>query len=308
MRNGRSFSIPTTTKIINSTNLSSAKPWVAKAIISEDKLPSSQLWTDEPSAEDEKQRRLREIRFLRKYVSHTPLVKGIINRLEFCRPKARCCSGACAECSRLIQRWFVRRLKSLVRDMPDQPAQERVAISIIPSRPIIRRGYLSTFSMVNSQRRLKYALKQTGIKVAVGGIDFSFNEDRKNKYTAFWCPHFYLITVASDRPRLSKLLKRFFPRTDRIPRPIKISSIGNSRRRLSYAYKTNFWRRIGFDDLKKKSNGTHRKYRNTSKDRLRATDRLELLIYLHQSGLEKRLVFQGIKPLIRSKSVRFQKL
>src|SRR6266404_384147 len=44
------------------------------------------------------------------------------------------------------------------------------------------------------QRRLKYALEAVGIGVALGGIDFSFNEDRDEKYRPFWSPHFYLIT------------------------------------------------------------------------------------------------------------------
>lgn len=53
----------------------------------------------------------------------------------------------------------------------------------------IRPNQLNRFSIANFHRRIKYALKKSGIDYAIGGIDFSFNEDRDGKYTNHFGVH-----------------------------------------------------------------------------------------------------------------------
>src|SRR2546422_1611460 len=85
------------------------KPWVIAAIQDESRYPPDQMWKKEPSAEFAYDERLRRIKFLRKHGNVT-----VADRLDSCEPKHRCLSATCPECSRLLQRWFVRRSKKFI--------------------------------------------------------------------------------------------------------------------------------------------------------------------------------------------------
>ena len=122
-------------------------------------------------------------------------------------------------------------------------------------------GQLNAFSIVNFQRRLKYILAKADVQIAIGGVDFSFNEDRKAKYRPFWSPHFYLITGTANRNQLRRALIKRCQKTVAVPRPIKISPFENVAHRRSYALKTQFVRRIGYDQ-KKEGKGQVRSCRN----------------------------------------------
>lgn len=276
------------------------RPWIMNAIAEEGKKPDTQLWTNEPRGDVQYEERLRRIRLLRKHAKDYPKCKAVANRLEACEPGDRCCSGACPECGRLLQRWFVRKSKRLIRDHIKQPGRKLVAITIIPSRSIIGLGGLHTLSLPNMQCRLKRALKKADLDILIGGIDFSFNEDHDGNYQPFWSPHFYLITSVSDERKLKRQLKKIFKATRELPRPNRVSKFHNSARRRSYAFKMVFKRRIGLTDKKRRDG---RECRNTSGQRLRATERVELFMYLDQVGFEHRLIFRKVEPSFRDGKV-----
>ena len=274
----------------NSDKYPDVKPWVIKAIAEEGQKPNSQLWKRlEPSAEYQLDERVRRIRFLRKYENNGPLIKEIADRLELCEQNNRCCSGACPECGRLLQRSFVRKSKSVIRDSVDKDNHELVAITIVPSKPIIGPGNLHTLDIRNLRRRLIYALDKAGIDVAIGAFDFSFNEDKENRYNRFWSAHFYIITSVANQNQARKVLKGLFLSSRRIPRPIKISPFNNSRLRRSYAFKIQFNRRIGIGPVMTRNDAMTRKCRNTSRDKLRAAERLGI-IYVPTPGRIRRAI------------------
>jgi hypothetical protein len=291
---------------IDPSKYQDVKPWVPKAIAGEDQKPKTQLWEGEPTEDGQKVARLWRIKFLRKYEKDNPLIKAIADRLAACRKENRCCSGACPECGWLLQRWFVRKSKVFISDVIDKDDQQLVAITIIPSQPIIAPGQLNKFYLDDLQRRLKFALDKAGLGAAIGGIDFSFNEDREEKYPPFWCIHSYIVTSVANKESVKRLLKEVYKRDARIPRPVKISKFENSRWRRSYVFKITFPRRVGYDALKIQ-NGLDRKCRNTSRDKLRAKERLELFSYLDQCALTNRFIFRGAKPTISSSRVTILK-
>jgi hypothetical protein len=297
--------------ILQSTNKVSprtfnVKPWVTIAIAEEDQKPSTQLWRDEPSADFQCQERVRRIRFLRKWAKDKAGLEAIADTLERCKRRERCCSGACPECSQLLQRWLVRRAKTFIRDKIEENKADLVAITIIPAKPIIRLSELPAFSVRNLQRRLKHAFDRAGINVALGGIDISFNEDSNGKYRPFWCVHAYVVTSTANRDRLRRTLKQFFHRDHRVPRPVKISDFENNPRRRSYVLKAKFIRRVGVDTIKTVGN-EQRHCRNTSRDKLRARERIQLFQFLHKIGLAERCVFRHAKPVIKGANVRIRK-
>jgi hypothetical protein len=253
------------------------KPWVIAAINDETRYPPDRLWKKEPTAEFAYEERLRRIKFLRKHSKTDPKAVVLAHRLETCEPEQRCLSGACPECGRLFQRWFVRRSKKFIAKHFFRPKHDLVALSIVPWGPTASLGQLHTINVGNLRRRLKYTFKKADLDIALGGIDFSFNEDYEQKYMPLWSPHFYLITSTKHRKTLSKKLCKLFFKTKEIPHPVQIKSFENIACRRSYALKMDFRRRIGYSEIKKIEEKI-RKCRNTSRDKLRAAERFELFI------------------------------
>ena len=248
------------------------RPWVPTAIAEEETHSQDRLWKNEPSAGYVVEKRLKEIRLLTKHGRTDPQFLGVAQRLKGCLPRRRCCSGACPECGRLLQRWFARKSKRLIANHLETRHEELVAITIVPPSSIVAPGALNSFCIANFRRRLKYVLTMVGIDLAIGGVDFSFNEDREGKYAPYWSPHMYLITTVANRRKLRQRLRGCFKKRDAIPRPVKITSFHNSARRRSYALKMYFGRRIGYDQMRRCERKV-RKCRNTSFDKIRAPDR-----------------------------------
>lgn len=151
---------------------SDVRPWVVHAIIEESEKPNKQMWADEPTAEYCYLERLRRTRFCRKHENNHPGLKDIADRLELCESRNPCFSGACPECGRLFQRFYIRKTKRIIRDIIARDGSELIAICIVPSSPLVRHGQLKTFSVANFQRRIKAALDTAGVRIGIGGIDF----------------------------------------------------------------------------------------------------------------------------------------
>ena len=200
----------------------------------------------------------------------------------------------------------MRKSKRLINGHHELEGGQLVAISIVPPAAMVAPGNLQFFSIENFHRRLKYALVKAGVNFAVGGIDFSFNEDRNGSYSPFWSPHLYVITILGDKAKIRTELAEFFKRCHTVPRPLKITPFYNNARRRSYALKTYFARRIAYEQTKGHA-GKRRRCRNTSFDKIRSADPVELLLFLDSSGLAQRPFFLGCKPHVTSRSVKLLK-
>jgi hypothetical protein len=98
----------------DSHKCSDVKPWVIKAIKDEERYSPNQMWAKEPSVEHVYEERVRRIKFLQKRGKANSELLIIAKRLDSCEPDQRCLSGACPECGRLFQRWFVRRSRKFI--------------------------------------------------------------------------------------------------------------------------------------------------------------------------------------------------
>jgi hypothetical protein len=278
--------------------LSNLKTWVAAAINAEEQKSLHQLWKGELTVDQAQENRLKRIRFLRKNAKSHGDALPVADRLEACCPKHRCLSAACPECGRLLQRAWVRESRSLI-SLLESPDIELVALSLVLPDSVVAQGALKSFDLKNMRRRLKSRLDDADVDVAVGAVDFSFNEDELGRYPGFWCPHVYLITTTADSRRLRRKLNGF-ECTTKIPRPKKIVRFENTARRRSYAMKMRFERRIGYDDQQVRKEKV-RGFRNTRTDRPRAIERLEHLLFLDQIGFAERAIFRLVKPVIKDR-------
>ena len=285
----------------NSEKNSARKSWEEKAVIQESHKSRTLLWKNAPTTEQAEEQRRQRVRFLRKHAKNAPQAGVVAERLEQCNSQQRCFSGACPLCGRLFQRWFVRALKPFIRKHLEAEDRELVAISLIPTSRRIKPVELSQFSITDLQRRFKYAMDKADIRSAIGGIDFSFNEDQEGKFKPFWNVHLYAIT-GGKKEQLSRQLKAIVQYSRAVPRPKRVTSFENKAIRRSYALKMHFERRIGYNEIKS-GKGKRRKCRNTKRDELLVAQRLELYLFLDRIGFAERVFFRGAKPVTNANGV-----
>jgi hypothetical protein len=98
--------------------LPQVRPLVAEILSCEAWYSDGQpRWDGAPSSDQAASSRLAYIKRLRRFADQFPSASTLAATLEACQPHERCISGACPECSRAFQRWFVHETKNLVRDL-----------------------------------------------------------------------------------------------------------------------------------------------------------------------------------------------
>jgi hypothetical protein len=101
----------------------------------------SPKWKSQPTSEQAKDESIRRARLFRKHSA-----SYLAEKLSACAPASRCLSGACPECSRATQRFFVQRVyKSL------KPTSDYSLVSLIPPAPV-KIGRLDRFSIADFRR------------------------------------------------------------------------------------------------------------------------------------------------------------
>jgi hypothetical protein len=146
-------------------------------------------------------------------------------------------------------------------------------------------------------RRTKEKLGRAHDGIFIGGVDWSLNETKEKKHKPYWCQHVHGITVTNDAKVLKKKLKKQFPPTTTIPRPIQVQEWDGEAAALRYPFKPKFDRRISTDNGKRfdKKTGGNRKCRATDHQPLKSKDKLELLLHLDAIGIAGRLVQKNVQ-------------
>jgi hypothetical protein len=233
----------------------------------------------------------------KKYKDHQPSV-ALANKLEGCKPDARCKSAACPECGYAARQLLTTIIKKYLEDQA-QAGNTIVCLSIVPADGMINPGQLSLAQHQRTIRRWKEGLGRAGVTWFVGGSDWSFNEHHENRYPKHISHHFYGFTATTDLDDLKKRLQAQFPKTDAIPRPVKVQEWDGKKKPIRYMVKSKFRRRIGSDDGERfnKANGKNRSCRATDKQPLRSSQKRELLLHLDQIGLQGRLMLRWVQIL-----------
>ncbi len=90
------------------------------------------------TAEEAEKERLQKIKLLRRHGKEYPIALQLAQKLKNCRPAERCLSGACPECQRAFQRWFVWAASNFLKS----DGREFAVASIVPRQPTFREGEL----------------------------------------------------------------------------------------------------------------------------------------------------------------------
>jgi hypothetical protein len=247
---------------------------------------SEPIWPNATTAKDAKKRRLFCAKRLRRF-KLSPEALELATRLKACRPTERCQSGACPECGRAFQRWFVHSISALIS--ASDSSSDLVSVSIVFPKARVPSCDISTLSMADSITAATQALEgPSDIEWMVGGIDVSLNDDTQKGLQEEWQLQLYGIAMVKNRDALGSHLRSKFERTKDVSRPVQIKPCDGSARVISYAYKAEFVRRIAYHATIPSKDKT-RKCWMTRKVSLRARDHVGLMEWLDTVGLFQRL-------------------
>jgi hypothetical protein len=147
-------------------------------------------------------------------------------------------------------------------------------------------------------RRTKDKIGRAGIQTVIGAVDLSFNEVKGGNRKR-WSRHVHGVIPEGDNDGDRKSLKRQFPKSRDVRRPVHIVPWDGDKKALRYIVKQPTDRRISFMSMRfDKKSGKHRKCRDTDKQPLRSRDRLELLLHLDDIGIAGRMFLKGEQLII----------
>ncbi len=164
----------------------------------------------------------------------------LADKLEACAPKARCRSAACPICCRRLRMWFTGAALEILGQIPDP-----VATTLIPGDQAVPADSLRDFSPKRFGGMLRQQLRRTGVgnHIVIGGIDGEYDEMHR-----LWQPHFHLIASAALGPTFNEMRGRFYPRSDRICRPVLTQPVKGPARQVSYCVKSYWLQKVRYLD------------------------------------------------------------
>ena len=112
---------------------------------------------------------------------------NLASRIAACAPKQRCGSGACPECARAWQRWFVIATRNYLKS---EPRKLVTVLNPIHVSGKIEPGSLGNEDVLkNAREAIRAALIDARIPGGAFGLDISFNEDRDGGFEPHWQLH-----------------------------------------------------------------------------------------------------------------------
>ena len=249
-------------------------------------------WPGAPTFRKAKRTRKRCIKRLKRFSSEFPEAAELARILGRCKRCRRCTSGACPECCRAFQRFFVSEVGNLSARKSEP---ELASVSIAFANHRTPEGQLNVFNTANTKRSLSASIKNSdGLAWMVGGIDLSLNDDTQKKLGIAWQPQLYGFAAVTNREDLSEVLRAAYSPTKSVPRPVQIKDCDGSARAISYGLKTEFVRRIAYPAVVAPPEN-RRKCWHTRKVSLRPVEHVRAMLWLHRIGLAGRLFLRGVR-------------
>ena len=215
----------------------------------------------------------------------------LANGLEGCLSGQRCGLGVCPTCHARLQQRLAKAIRCFAKGAHGKGVQ-LVVVTWVPSDAGIAPGQLHLRDHENQMRAWKRRLKSTNLQWAVGGVDFSFNVDqeRDSSRPATWSPHLCLMGGTRDVEELRTQLRATTQVTAATPRPVVVKRWDGRLNAPLYAFKGEFTRRVSYmGERYDRRQGRLTPCRQTSKQRLLASQKLELWQHLDKIGLTRRI-------------------
>jgi hypothetical protein len=263
-------------------------PLIARALADDD-YGDHPTWPGAPTSKDAKKARRSYVKRLRRFARQFPEAKKLAKILAGCKRRRRCMSGACPECGRVFQRWFVSQVLVANADLEDLNS-----ISIVFLNHRTAEDQLASLDTTKMKRSVSEAIKDAdGLIWMAGGVDLSLNDETQKNNGIAWQPQLYAIAHA-DIGKLSKALRNTYSPTKTAPKPVQIKECDGTETAVSYAFKTEFVRRITYRTEVGPSEN-RRKCWHTRKVSLRPSEHVQAMLWMHKIGLGGRLFLRGLR-------------
>jgi hypothetical protein len=255
-----------------------------------------------PKGDKQKSERENLVVWLRKKGKGNQACIDLADKLDRCKPKHRCQSPACAECATAGQRLMAGVARRFLKGQNGDDVGI-VCVTIIPADGMVKPGKLDKGEHERATRRWKGRLGKAGIEWFVGATDISMNEDRQGRKKPRWSAHIHGITINKNPKKLKRALKKQFPKTKAIRRPVMVEEWDGDKKALRYIFKPHFSRRIATDDAQRydKKAGAMRSCRDTDMQPLKSIQKRELLLHLDDIGIQSRILMRCCQ-LLNAKS------
>jgi hypothetical protein len=258
----------------------------------------------------------RRVKWLRRAHSGDGSAQSLAQKLGRCRPKHRCHSGACPVCAQAAQECFVATVVTYrhepwaavrsggitkARAKIGQPTQF-AAVTIVPGSLSSPVGHLGQPSIAQVHRRLTDRLAKAKVLLLIGVLEVTLVEHDSGRYRPRWLWHLHGVAQTRDIEGLAKRLRREFPSTDMVPRPVRVVPWDGNRKWLRYCFKLDGRCRIGIDavDHFDPQQQQPRTSRRTRWRRLSANEKLEFLRHFDSVSFDDRVLTKGAQ--LRSSS------
>lgn len=235
--------------------------------------------------------------------------QALAERMGACRPaRYSCGSGACPVCHGKLQQHLAAAVWETAR-RECRPGETVVVLTWVPDDAAVPVGELHTREHMNQMRVWKRRLSGANLRWAVGGVDFSANEERDGSQPATWFPHLYLLGVTRDVEELRAQLAAKTKATPAVPRPVVVKVWDGRPNAALYALKGEFTRRVGYQGERyDKRRNLMAPSRKTSKQKLLAAQKHELWEHLDRIGPTSRIFALRVQLYTRRHYVKIRLL
>jgi hypothetical protein len=170
-----------------------------------------------------------------------------------------------------------------------------IAVSIAFPHHRSRGDTLDTLDTTKMKRDVTETIKDSDlVHWMASGIDLSLNDDTQRNVPICWQAQLHGFAEVSSREKFSKLLRGTFKKTRKVKRPIQTEECDGSSRAISYGFKNDFVRRIGYRGQAGPPDDRRTCWK-TRKVSLRPIEHVRVMVWLHKVGLAGRLFLRGVR-------------
>lgn len=192
------------------------------------------------------------------------------------------------QCARRLRINFVgRAAKALTTHCS---AKALWLVTLVPEIGKFRSGELHKTSLTEFLKYIRRMLVKAGLDhlFVIGVVDISYNENREKTWEPHWQLHVHLIAAGSTEEKLKRRLKKVFPRTATIHKPVEVKPVYDLLGALSYCCKAYFERRVSYID-----NKGHWNARGDLP--LKPAQFREVFLFMSTQGVASRFLFQRFR-------------
>lgn len=226
-----------------------------------------------------KKRRDRKVRLLNQGNNHQQRQASKLNR---CRKKERCESGACDVCVGNFRLRLFRQTLPIFESRPVWTRASVITSGMLKPFDGLLDVDLDAIAKVVDKRLERSSLRN---RLVVVGIDISLN--LQDNQIIGWQLHLYLLIEGADTLQLREAIKAAFPPEPTAPKPYVFGPVTDFEKAITYLFKATFHRRSRY----KNDDGRAR----TKELPLKGRDLRRLLPFLDRYHIGARLILRGIR-------------